>query len=147
VGFNQAQVVSEYRALRATVIRLWMASSPEIDDSGIDQLTRFNEGVDQALSESTARFMQEIEKSTDLAIAVIAHDLRNPLNSIVTSAQVLQRQMAKRRDRAAISDLGSSIIASGYAHECVDNNLLFNTARRDDILSTSASSHDRGSCR
>jgi hypothetical protein len=40
-----------------------MASSPEIDDSAIDQLTRFNEGVDQALSESTVRFMQEIEKS------------------------------------------------------------------------------------
>jgi signal transduction histidine kinase len=124
-----------------------MASSPEIDDSAIDQLTRFNEGVDQALSESTARFMQEIEKSRDLAIAVIAHDLRNPLNSMVTSVQVLQRQMAKRRDRAAISDLGSSIIASGMHMSALINNLLFNTARRDDIRSTSASSHDRGSCR
>ena len=52
LGFNQVQVVSEYRALRATVIRLWAESSPEIDDSAMDQLIRFNEGIDQALSES-----------------------------------------------------------------------------------------------
>src|SRR5919108_1071657 len=62
LGFNQAQVVSEFRALRASVIRLWINSSPEIDESALDQLIRFNEGIDQALSESTARFMQGIEK-------------------------------------------------------------------------------------
>jgi signal transduction histidine kinase len=78
-GFNQVQALSEFRALRATVIRLWMNSSPELDDSAIYQLIRFNEGIDQALSESAARFMQQIEESRDFAIAVLAHDLRNPL--------------------------------------------------------------------
>jgi hypothetical protein len=34
-GFNQVQVLSEFRALRASVIRLWMNSSPELDDSAI----------------------------------------------------------------------------------------------------------------
>ena len=34
-GFNQVQALSEFRALRATVIRLWMNSSPELDDSTI----------------------------------------------------------------------------------------------------------------
>jgi hypothetical protein len=68
MGFNQAQVVSEFRALRASVIRLWVNSSPEIDESALDQLIRFNEGIDQALSESTARFMQGIEKSRDLPL-------------------------------------------------------------------------------
>ena len=29
-GFDQVQVVSEYRALRASVIRLWLASSPSL---------------------------------------------------------------------------------------------------------------------
>ena len=42
LGFDHAQVVSEYRALRATVIRLWMSSSPEVDPSAVDQLIRFN---------------------------------------------------------------------------------------------------------
>ena len=34
LGFNQAQVVAEYRALRATVIRLWLDSSPETNQRG-----------------------------------------------------------------------------------------------------------------
>ena len=34
-GFNQVQVISEFRALRATVIRLWLNSSPEIDDAAM----------------------------------------------------------------------------------------------------------------
>ncbi|MPZ78809.1 MAG: hypothetical protein GEU77_20090 [Deltaproteobacteria bacterium] len=89
-GFNQVQALSEFGALRATVIRLWMSSSPEIDDSAMYQLIRFNEGIDQALSESAARFMQQIESSRDFAIAVLAHDLRNPLNAILSSAQLLQ---------------------------------------------------------
>ena len=83
LGFNHAQLLSEFRALRATVIRLWIESSPDLGDhSNIVQLIRFNEGIDQALSESTARFMQEIDASRDLALAVMAHDLRNPLNAI-----------------------------------------------------------------
>jgi hypothetical protein len=32
-GFNQVQALSEFRALRAGVIRLWINSSPELDDS------------------------------------------------------------------------------------------------------------------
>ena len=55
---------------------------PELDDSAIYQVIRFNEGIDQALSESAARFMEKIEESRDFAIAVLAHDLRSPLNAI-----------------------------------------------------------------
>ena len=91
LGFDQAQLLSEFRALRATVTRLWIDSSPDLEDhSNIDQLIRFNEGIDQALSESTARFMQEIQKARDLALAVMAHDLRNPLHAMVASAQMIQ---------------------------------------------------------
>jgi hypothetical protein len=51
-GFNQVQVLSEYRALRATEIHLWLNSSPEIDDAAMYQMIRFNEEIDQAISES-----------------------------------------------------------------------------------------------
>ena len=49
-GFNEVQSLSEFRALRATVIRLWMNSSPKLDDSAIYQLIRFNEGIDRRLA-------------------------------------------------------------------------------------------------
>ena len=128
LGFNQAQIVLEYRALRATVVRLWIDSPPELDHSAIDQLVRFNEGIDQALSESTARFMQEIEKSRDLAIAVIAHDLRNPLNAIVGSAHLIQK--AKGLDRVAIDDFASTIFHIGIRMSKLIENLLDFTRTR-----------------
>lgn len=141
LGFNQVQMVSEYRALRATVIRLWIDSSPEINDSAIYQLIRFNEGIDQALSETTARFMREIEKSRDFAIAVLAHDLRNPLNVIVSSAQFLQR--AEGLDSAAINDLASSIFDSGmHMGKLIGNMLDFTRTRLGQPLSVKPESID-----
>jgi signal transduction histidine kinase len=128
LGFNQAQVVSEYRALRATVLRLWIDSSPELDHSAIDQLIRFNEGIDQALSESTARFMQEIEESRDLAIAIMAHDLRNPLNAMVSSAQMIQK--TEGVDRGAINTLASDIFHSGMHMSKLIENLFDFTRTR-----------------
>jgi signal transduction histidine kinase len=122
LGFNQAQVVSEYRALRATVIRLWIDSSPEMDQLAVDQLIRFNEGIDQALSESTARFMQEIEESRDLAIAIMAHDLRNPLNAIVSSAQMIKR--AEGTDKTAIDGFASGIFHTGLHMSKLIENLF-----------------------
>jgi signal transduction histidine kinase len=120
IGFNVAQMVSEFRALRATVIRLWMATSPELDGPAAEQLIRFNEEIDRAVAESTQRFMQELEKSRDFAIAVLAHDLRNPLNAIVSSAQMLLRDKAL----AAAVELLSGIVQSGLRMDKLIHNLL-----------------------
>jgi len=111
LGFNQVQVIAEYRALRATVIRLWMKSEPDIDQSAMDELIRFNESIDQALIESAARAMKLIEDSRDIATGVMAHDLRNPLNAIVSSAQLLLR--TEGSDRVAINALATTILNSG----------------------------------
>jgi signal transduction histidine kinase len=127
-GFNQVQALSEFRALRATVIRLWMNSSPELDDSAIYQLIRFNEGIDQALSESAARFMEQIEESRDFAIAVLAHDLRNPLNAILSSAQVLQ--MTESMDRSTVNEIAVNILDSGTQMSNLISNLLDFTRTR-----------------
>jgi signal transduction histidine kinase len=127
-GLNQVQALSEFRALRASVIRLWMNSSPELDASAIYQLIRFNEGIDQALSESAARFMGQIEESRDFAVAVLAHDLRNPLNAILSSAQFLQ--ITESIDKATISEIASTIIDSGTRMSKLISNLLDFTRTR-----------------
>ena len=110
-GFNQVQMISEYRALRESVSRLWLATSPELDASALSQLTRFNEAMDQAVAESTARCMQQVEASRDFALAVLAHDLRNPLNAMITSGECLTLQ--PRPDEATLNSLGSIILDSG----------------------------------
>ena len=127
-GFNQVQVVSEYSALRASVIRLWLASSPEPDASALYQLSQFNEGIDQALSESTARFMQRVEVSRDFALAVLAHDLRNPLNAVLTSAECLK--LAKARDEETITEVTAIICESSIQMSKLIDTLLDFTRTR-----------------
>jgi signal transduction histidine kinase len=85
-GFNLVQVVSEYRALRASVLRLWRASIPAPDVNDIDEITRFNECIDQSLAEAVASYAHRIDQVRHLFMAVLAHDLRNPLSTISLSA-------------------------------------------------------------
>ena len=85
-GFTVAQMVAEYRALRASVIRLWTQAEGALDASDIDDLTRFNEAIDQALAESILRFNQDVEQAKETFLAILGHDLRTPLGAIQTSA-------------------------------------------------------------
>lgn len=62
-GFDFDQIVSEYRALRASVIRLWMDRIESADMDSLYQLTRFNEGMDQSLTYVIKEFSEQTEKS------------------------------------------------------------------------------------
>jgi signal transduction histidine kinase len=55
------------------------------------QLVRFNEAIDQVLAESVGRFAATLEREANLFNASIVHDLRNPLNAIVSSSELLSR--------------------------------------------------------
>lgn len=90
-GFSLIELVSEYRALRASVIRLWTASMDQADRSMLDELTRFNEAIDEALSESVARYTDRIDRSRDLLLGALGHDLRSPLAAVLQSAQYFLR--------------------------------------------------------
>ncbi len=85
-GFTVGQMVAEYRALRASVIRLWTTSQGALDASDIEDLTRFNEAIDQALAESVLRFNEDVEHAKETFLAILGHDLRTPLGAIQTSA-------------------------------------------------------------
>lgn len=86
-GFDLEALVSEYRALRATVVRLW---TPEVcSEDRETQLSRFNEAVDQALHESVLRYSDEVNRAREMFLGVVGHDLRTPLGAIVHSAQYL----------------------------------------------------------
>lgn len=55
-GFTIGQLVSEYRALRASVLKLWGQASHNQLLTAPEDITRFNEAIDQALAESVSRF-------------------------------------------------------------------------------------------
>ena len=85
-GFTVEQMVAEYRALRASVIRLWTQEQGELKHADIEDLTRFNGAIDQSLAESVAEFNENIENAKEMFLAILGHDLRTPLGAIYTSA-------------------------------------------------------------
>jgi signal transduction histidine kinase len=88
-GFTVEQMVSEYRALRASVTRLWIEAAGELSRKDLDDLIRFNEAIDQALAESTSRFTQDLEHSKEMFLGMLGHDLRTPLGAIIGSAHIM----------------------------------------------------------
>ena len=108
--FTFSEMVSEYRALRAVVTRKWLDAAGANYESVI-QLVRFNEAIDQALAESVVRFAAGLERASDLFTASIGHDLRNPLNSIVSSSELLARStLLPDAERAAAKRITSSAL-------------------------------------
>jgi signal transduction histidine kinase len=87
-GFDLIQVVSEFRALRAAVLRLWGLEAGGLSQEDVEDLTRFSESIDQALAESVASYSAKIDESRDTFLAVLGHDLRGPLASLSNCIQL-----------------------------------------------------------
>ncbi len=88
-GFDLLELVSEYRALRASVLRLWHDSGARPNDSDVDDVTRFNESIDESLAKAVSSYTKRVDQSRDLFLAILSHDLRNPLHSITMAASLL----------------------------------------------------------
>jgi signal transduction histidine kinase len=88
-GFTITEIVAEYRAIRASVIRLWMLNLGKDSGSNLIELIRFNEAVDEAMTDSVARYTSRMERERTLLIGALGHDLRNPLGAVMQSAQIL----------------------------------------------------------
>jgi signal transduction histidine kinase len=88
-GFSVGEMVSEYRALRASVIRLWTKANGTLTGADLDDLQRFNETIDQALAESTERYTQDVDRAKEMFIAILGHDLRTPLAAVIMGSQFM----------------------------------------------------------
>lgn len=126
-GFDMLEVMSEYRALRASILQLWRASGPDAHDLDIDDLTRFNESIDQSLSKAAASYTQRVDQARDMFLAILGHDLRNPLGAISMSAQLLP---LVTDDKAEIAECGVTIANSASVMGRMINDLLDYTRTR-----------------
>jgi signal transduction histidine kinase len=88
-GFTLGEMVSEYRALRATVIRLWTKTCGTLTGDDLEDLMRFNEAIDQSTAESITRFTQDLDQSKEMFIAILGHDLRTPLGAVSMASQFM----------------------------------------------------------
>ena len=126
-GFNMDQMVSEYRALRASVIKLWGAQATETTRQDIVDLTRFNEAIDQEMTESISYYSSKVERSRNLFLGIIGHDLRNPIGAMTMSAELIGRiGSLSERQTMLISQIS---ISSARALEILDQLLDLTRAR------------------
>lgn len=126
-GFSLDQMVSEFRALRASVIRLWETQLTEATKVDISDLIRFNESLDQATTEAINYYTKTIDHSRDLFLAILSHDLRNPIGSMKMSAQLtLNIGPLNKRQTMLVSQI---IASAGRATEIINHLLDLSRAR------------------
>jgi signal transduction histidine kinase len=144
-GFDLEAVIAEYRALRASVIRLWRKSEPSPDRRDLDDLTRFNESMDQSLTQAVNAFVRQVnhergnafalEKSLraqaedanrakDQFLATLSHEIRTPLNAIVGWLPILRAR-----------DCNAEDLAEGL--EVIERNAKAQVKLIDDVLDVS----------
>jgi signal transduction histidine kinase len=85
-GFDLGQVISEYRALRMSVLRLWAERQDIVDAEGVRV---FNEAIDEALAEAAERYTERIHEVKDQFVGVLGHDLGTPLSAIIMAGRSL----------------------------------------------------------
>jgi signal transduction histidine kinase len=124
-GFDINQLVAEYRALRASVLRLWVDASP-LDETGVEDVIRFNEAIDQAVAESVGHFHGQVERARNLLLGMLGHDMRSPLQAIQATASGLAALSAGEE----VSSAAARLIRSGAAMQALLDDLVdFNRTR------------------
>ena len=126
-GFDIGQMVSEYRALRASVLKLWTNTSPALDAEDIADMIRFNEAIDQELAESVSFYTNRVAQSRELIVGILGHDLRSPLQVIVLATE-LSLHMGQLNERQTM--LSKKVLESTQRMGALINDLLDVTRAR-----------------
>src|SRR5471030_3334654 len=120
-GFTMPQVTAEFRAMRASVLRLWMETSSRASKENTQEILRFNEAIDQALQESAIRFSDQSNRTRDTFLAILGHDLRSPLATMTMAGSFLVRPTI---DQANTIQIGARISRSAATMTTMVNDLL-----------------------
>jgi signal transduction histidine kinase len=118
-GFDINQLAAEYRALRASVLRLWTEAC-QPNELNLEDLIRFNEAIDQALAESIGFFSEQVDRARNLLLGMLGHDMRNPLNAI----QMTASHLAALNAGTEVSEAASRLIRSGACMKALLDDLV-----------------------
>lgn len=88
-GLSLVALTSEFRTLRAVVLRLWAGAGFVRSPEAFDDLVVFNESLDRITAEAVLAFAQAAERDRALVMGIVAHDLRGPLQTASMAAHIL----------------------------------------------------------
>jgi len=121
-GYDIKQLASEYRALRASVLSLWidacLPAAPHLQD-----IIRFNEAIDQAVAESVGHFSAHVDQARNLLLGMLSHDMRSPLQTV----QMTALHLGQLNAGSEVSAAAGRLIRSGAdLHALLDDLVDFN---------------------
>lgn len=138
------QMTSEYRALRASITRRWLASgTPKSSGAAMaaEQLALFDAAVDASLASAIAFYddrlrqhredLKTANQNQSEFLAVLGHELRNPLAPLRTGLDLLERA----RVEPALLDMLRPMLERQFSHlaRLVDDLLDFSRINRGQI--------------
>lgn len=102
-GYDLRQVVAEYRLLREVVMHMYRERGDLSDESRpkLIPLTVMHEAVDRAIADAVDQYAIDRDRVRDTFVAMLGHDLRDPLNTIVFSANTGRKACGELEARAA----------------------------------------------
>ena len=123
-GFSISSLVAEYRAMRAAVLRMWAESPGSVIRN--EEVTRFNEAIDQAIAESVSHYSEEVDRWRNIFLGVLGHDLRSPLTAIMVASEVIAGMAVD----APLARVAQRLVSSGERMgELLDKLLVYNRAQ------------------
>lgn len=90
-GYDLRQVVAEYRLLRRAIVDVYERDCAPAESlrARLAPLGALNEIIDEAIAQAVEHYYAERERTRDLFVGVLGHDLRNPLSTISLSSRML----------------------------------------------------------
>lgn len=96
-GYDLRQVIAEYRLLREVIMEMYADRSDRSAESraNIQLLTVLHEQLDRAIGEAVDHYALERDHARDKFVAILGHDLRDPLNTVMFQASALSQRTAE----------------------------------------------------
>lgn len=141
VGFDIMELSSEFRALRASILRLWETNSKTANlEVDFQDMIRFNETIDELWMISIKRFQLKVDESKNWFMGILGHDLRNPLAAISGVQSILK--LSKNLSDKEKSLIGRSDSSVKRMAELINNLLELTNLRLGSGMTINKSSVD-----
>jgi signal transduction histidine kinase len=100
-GVGLETLTREYSKLRVVLLRelLRVPSTPGVREA----LVRLHEGMDHAMNSAVRRYAQRREEVRERFIGILGHDLRDPLSTVVISANMLASNPALKAEHRVVA--------------------------------------------
>ena len=120
-GFSLDQLFAEFRAVRHSVLQLWLSQLAVFVEETSNEILRFNGALDQALAESAATYAYHSNRTKDTFLAILGHDLRGPLATMSMAGTYLTRPGV---GTDATTRMGARVSRSAATMTAMVNDLL-----------------------